>query len=613
MRAGCVIDIPRAIQVKRAVVNVRAKDNACFAWAVVAALYQSATHADRTVHYPDYTTVLDVSGIEFPMTLDQIGRFERNNDISINVFAENDDNRRGVIVPLRLTDRKRDRHVNLLYVPDSHAEQPGHFAWIRDLSRLVSAQCSRKQHRKYICDRCLHYFPTEERLAAHIIDCAIALPSENDKLLAFRNYKRKERAPFVVYADLECMLGKNEQAKDAAAAGAYQRHRAFSVGYYVRCAYDESLSAYRTHRGEDCVSWFVGELGELARCVKTILASNVSMRDLTPEQCEELRDAARCHVCGKPFAAGDTRVRDHCHLTGRYRGPAHSACNLNYKDSHVIPVIFHNLSGYDAHFIIEAVFGENFLAVELRRLKATFNRPIYVGMCILDILKTRLYEFHYDYMAPLYGDKCRIIYTDTDSLIYRIECEDAYADMRRDIARFDTSDYPADNAYDMPQRNKKVPGLMKDENNGAVMTEFIGLRAKMYALRVCGKKDTKKIKGVCRSVVGRTITFDDYARCLSESVEVTRQQSRIQSKLHRVYTVAETKLASARTTTSGTSYPTAPTPSRGGITPFHSDMHEGKAREHIVYMILYSFIVINIIHSSTWSYIFAYKVYKYIG
>ncbi|EZA62309.1 hypothetical protein X777_04048 [Ooceraea biroi] len=61
-------------------------------------------------------------------------------------------------------------------------------------------------------------------------------------------------------------------------------------------------------------------------------------------------------------------------------------------------------------------------------------------------------------------------------------------------------------------RNKKVPGLMKDENNGAVMTEFIGLRSKMYALRVHGKRDTKKTKDVCRIVVGRTITFDDYAR-----------------------------------------------------------------------------------------------------
>ncbi|RLU24774.1 hypothetical protein DMN91_002864 [Ooceraea biroi] len=75
------------------------------------------------------------------------------------------------------------------------------------------------------------------------------------------------------------------------------------------------------------------------------------------------------------------------------------------------------------NFHSRAVFGENLLAVELRRLKATFNRPIYVGMCILDISKTRLYEFHYEYMAPLYGEKCRIMYTDTDSLIYSIEKE----------------------------------------------------------------------------------------------------------------------------------------------------------------------------------------------
>jgi len=76
-----------------------------------------------------------------------------------------------------------------------------------------------------------------------------------------------------------------------------------------------------------------------------------------------------------------------------------------------------------------------------------------------------------------------------------------------DIARFDTSDYPADNVYGMPLANKKVPGLMKDENYGA-MIEFVGLRAKMYAMRVNGKKDTKKMKD--KNYVVRTITFDDY-------------------------------------------------------------------------------------------------------
>ncbi|KYM94614.1 hypothetical protein ALC62_14756 [Cyphomyrmex costatus] len=137
------------------------------------------------------------------------------------------------------------------------------------------------------------------------------------------------------------------------------------------------------------------------------------------------------------------------------------------------------------------------------------------SQCILDISKVCLYEFHHEYMVPMFNKNCKIMYTDTDSLIYRIECDDVYAAMKRDIARFDTSDYPANNAYGIPLANKKVLGLMKDENNGAIMTEFVGLRAKMYALRVDGKKDTKKAKG----------------------------QSCIRSKLHQVYTVSEKKIA----------------------------------------------------------------------
>ncbi|KAL6418570.1 hypothetical protein ACFW04_012007 [Cataglyphis niger] len=135
------------------------------------------------------------------------------------------------------------------------------------------------------------------------------------------------------------------------------------------------------------------------------------------------------------------------------------------------------------------------------------------------------------------------MYTDTDSLIYYIKCDNIYENMKRDIDKFDTSDYPANNAYDIPLVNKKVPSLMKDENNGAIMTEFVGLRAKMYALRVDGKKDTKNVKGVKSNVVVRTITFDDYTKCLPEEIEMTRQQSCIRSKLHEVYIIYETKIA----------------------------------------------------------------------
>ncbi|XP_077270985.1 uncharacterized protein LOC143902161 [Temnothorax americanus] len=140
------------------------------------------------------------------------------------------------------------------------------------------------------------------------------------------------------------------------------------------------------------------------------------------------------------------------------------------------------------NFHSSSVFSENLVAIELRKLEVKFYKPIYVGMCIFDLSKVCLYEFHHEYMSPLYRDSCRIMYTDTDSLIYHIKCDDAYENMKHDIVRLDTSNYAVDNAYDMPLVNKKVPGLMKNENNGVIMTEFVGLRAKMYALRIDGKK-----------------------------------------------------------------------------------------------------------------------------
>ncbi|KYN14189.1 hypothetical protein ALC57_13608 [Trachymyrmex cornetzi] len=88
-----------------------------------------------------------------------------------------------------------------------------------------------------------------------------------------------------------------------------------------------------------------------------------------------------------------------------------------------------------------------------------------------------------------------------------------------------------------------IASRVKDENNGMIMTEFVGLRAKMYAVRVDGKKDTKKAKDVKSNVVARTITFDDYTRCLNEKIEMTRRQSSIRFKLHEVYTISESKIA----------------------------------------------------------------------
>ncbi|XP_071574388.1 uncharacterized protein [Temnothorax nylanderi] len=152
LRAGCYIDLPQEIKSKKAVINVQSTDNACFAWSVVAALYPVKDHTYRKSLYPHYTKVLNLKDIEFPMTLSQIKNFENHNNASINVYTVEGEKTPNVL-PIRLTDRKREKHINLLYMQDPRDDNVGHFAWIKNLSRLVSSQLSRYHGRKYFCNR----------------------------------------------------------------------------------------------------------------------------------------------------------------------------------------------------------------------------------------------------------------------------------------------------------------------------------------------------------------------------------------------------------------------------------------------------------------------------
>ena len=146
---------------------------------------------------------------------------------------------------------------------------------------------------------------------------AIIPSKEEDKWLSFRNHSRKERLPFVVYADLECTI-EGQEGRNNQATYAYRHHKAFNARYYVNCSYDDELSYYKSYRGKDCIAWFAAELGDLMRRVKVILTTIVPMADLTREEAEKFYSAANCHVCEKPFGLEDTRVRNHCHLIGRY-------------------------------------------------------------------------------------------------------------------------------------------------------------------------------------------------------------------------------------------------------------------------------------------------------
>ena len=181
--------------------------------------------------------------------------------------------------------------------------------------------------------------------------------------------------------------------------------------------------------------------------------------------------------------------------------------------------------------------------IEMNKTRVKMNKPIYLGLSILDISKILMYEFWYDYMKPKYGNDVKLCYMDPDSFVMNIKIEDFYKDIANDVEkRFDTSNYEVDRPLPTG-KNKKVIGLMKDNLGGRIMTEFITLRPKAYIYLTDDGKEDKKAKGTKKSVIKRMIKFDDYKRCLLNDEVILKSQQRFRSKGHDVYTKNINKIA----------------------------------------------------------------------
>ena len=191
------------------------------------------------------------------------------------------------------------------------------------------------------------------------------------------------------------------------------------------------------------------------------------------------------------------------------------------------------------------IFSKNLTSVHMKKTSLTMNKPVYLGMCILDLSKTLMYDFHYNYIIPKYGNKAKLLFTDTDSFLYEIETEDFYKDISGDVKdRFDTSEYKEGHPSGIPTGiNKKVLGMFKDETAGKIIKEFVGLRSKLYSYIMEEGKENKKCKGVKKQVVKENITHEDYKTCLLTGKEILRKQNILRSYDHEVYTEEVNKIA----------------------------------------------------------------------
>ena len=191
------------------------------------------------------------------------------------------------------------------------------------------------------------------------------------------------------------------------------------------------------------------------------------------------------------------------------------------------------------------IFNENLISVHMKKTSLTMNKPVYLGMCILDLSKTIMYDFHYNYIKPKYGAKAKLLFTDTDSFMYEIETEDFYKDISGDVKdRFDTSDYPENHPSGIPTGiNKKVLGMFKDEAAGKIIIAFVGLRAKLYSFIMEDGKENKRCKGVKKQVVESSITHEDYKTCLRTGKELLRKQNILRSYDHDIFSEEVNKIA----------------------------------------------------------------------
>ena len=170
------------------------------------------------------------------------------------------------------------------------------------------------------------------------------------------------------------------------------------------------------------------------------------------------------------------------------------------------------------------------------------NKPIYLGLSLLEISKILMYEFCYDYMKPKYNDNVKLCYMDTDSFVMYIKLNDFYKDISNDLeCKFDTLNYITNRPLPIG-KNKKVIGLMKDELGGEIITEFTALRPKTYSYLTDNDKIDKKAKGTKTCAINKMIKFNDYKKCLLNEV-ILKSQQRFISKKHNVYTENVNKIA----------------------------------------------------------------------
>lgn len=362
LKGSSYIALPNFLISRNCIINPKnLNDEKCFKWAILCR-YVSGLHVERiNYRYNDLETKFNFSKISFPTPIKEIRIFEKNNNVSINVYAIDEEKN---IYPIKVCDKEKNNHFDLLLLYDGNTGKQ-HYCYIKNFNILVRKQLTKHHGKIEICKRCFMHFYNISKLKSHKKYCGKFQPTRvvmpEDTVLKFKNYQFSFRIPIVAYADFECILKPisgcfPKSTKSFTVANELHIPMSFciyflideEIPYSIRCQLPKVPYIYR---GKNAAKEF---MMYLVKVVNTIgkLTKEINPLKMTDRDKYKFRTTTHCEMCKDEFTMIKKPVRDHCHLSGRYRAALCNNCNLKRRKQCFIPVFIHGNSNYDSHFII---------------------------------------------------------------------------------------------------------------------------------------------------------------------------------------------------------------------------------------------------------------------
>ena len=427
-----------------AILNVENNDKYCSLWSILACLHPcSNNHPNRVSNYKQYFNELNIQSFDFTngFKCSDVHKFNELNNSSVNIFELNfyqDENQwKHKLIPIEVSKNDSNRLIDL-------AIYKNHYALFKKLDVFLG-----DHNKRYVCRRCLSSYTSENILMKHKPKCEInditTIKTSNETHLHWKKYFHKNPLYFRIDADFEADNEKDNSIIGNKTTNLYKQNPVLN-GYHIISELEDVLKSdyYKSPLGYNNVDWFVDEVTKLENKMAFYFKNTKKDINMTDEDEEDYRNNNICRFCER-FIESD-KIRDHCHLTGKYRGPAHSKCNINVtqKQSKFIPFIFHNFSSYDCHMFFKKL-------VDKKKDKVDFEI----------IPKT-----NEEYISVTYGcirliDSYRFSSSGLDTLVKTL-VDNSHKKLKKLKKEIVDNDYILNIVTDIGEYNRTIKDLKKD-------------------------------------------------------------------------------------------------------------------------------------------------------